>query len=124
MSNISIALAEDKSKFWPGEELSGETAWELERAPEKITICLFWKSGGAHFSDIEVFAEHSWETGELSGKRQFKFKLPLAPYSYKGAVSSLSWGLEACAFPNMEKTAIEIVSAPGAEPVALRKGGQ
>ena len=121
MASLSIQLIDDREAFAPGEILEGKAAWQLEPAPKKIFLRLFWLTRGKGTEDIEVVSETVFDNPLTSESRPFKITLPQSPYSFSGKLVSLIWALELVASDNETAVTREIVISPFGYEIDLLK---
>ncbi len=96
MSNgITVQLNRDRLN--PGETLAGRVFWQLERAPRRVSIRLFWKTSGKGTEDVGLVDERRVDEPEAQQSMDFSFQLPVEPYSFEGRLVSLTWGVEVIA---------------------------
>jgi hypothetical protein len=74
--------------------------------------------GGRDFKIVETLPLLSPTSTE---RRPFVLALPASPYSFRGTLIALVWTLELVAQPGEEKARVNLVLAPGAQPIDLRK---
>lgn len=94
MSELEIRTRDDKTSFLPGEELAGEVRWRLDTAPPRIELRLFWHTEGKGTKDVGIVANVGFDNPGWQDRRDFRFQLPDAPYSFSGKLISLEWALE------------------------------
>lgn len=119
MSQLNIAIREQRTAFQPGEEISGAVEWKLDKAPEALELRLFWFTRGKGTEDASVVDTLHFDHPMQEGARSFRFKLPGTPYSFSGKLISLIWALELVADPSKEMVRLEIVIAPGRKEIEL-----
>jgi len=122
MASLSIHLTDDRETFAPGEILEGKAAWQLEQAPKKIFLRLFWFTRGKGTEDIEVISETVFDHPLAAESRPFKMTLAQSPYSFSGRLVSLIWALELVAGDNDTAITKEIVISPFGYEIDLLKG--
>jgi hypothetical protein len=118
VTTLRIDLEDDRRWFLPGDAVSGRVAWHLDRAPDAIELRLFWHTQGKGTEDVELIDQLCIEAPGGDGERVFAFRLPSGPYSFSGALITLSWALELVALPDGELERVDLVVAP--TPVELR----
>lgn len=92
-----ITLQLNRDRLTPGETLAGRVHWQLERAPSKVSIRLFWKTSGKGTEDVGLVDERRVASPAAQQRMDFSFQLPLEPYSFEGRLVSLTWGVEVIA---------------------------
>lgn len=119
MSELRIDLNEDRTRFEPREELTGNASWRLEKPARAITLRLFWFTRGRGTEDVGVAQTIRFEQPLTEEVRSFRFALPECPYSFSGKLISLVWALELIVEPSKEVTRRELVVAPAGQEVRL-----
>ena len=121
MAELSVDLPDNRNFFAPGDILKGTAAWQLDHAPEKIHLRLFWYTRGKGTEDIEVVSETVFDHPHPTENRPFEIPLPQSPYSFNGKLVSLIWALELVTDNNKTAALKEIVISPYGEEVDLLK---
>ena len=119
MSELTINLKSDVASFEPGEELTGSVSWELNKPPRDLELRLFWFTRGKGTEDAGLVQSLRFEQPLNAETRSFSFRLPEAPYSFRGSLISLVWALELIVEPTKEVVRQEIVVGPGRQQVEL-----
>ena len=119
MQPLSIVLTENRAAFEPGEEVSGNVSWSLDKPPRAVELRLFWFTRGKGTEDAGIVERVRYEPATLDEAHLFRFRLPEAPYSFSGKLISLVWALELVVEPGKQVTRQEIIVAPGAQEVRL-----
>jgi hypothetical protein len=96
MSN-PIGITLDRTTCRPGERLAGKAGWQLEEAPKKAKIRLFWQTSGKGTTDTGIVEERQIESPQAAQLVDFTFDLPSSPYSFEGRLITLRWGVEVVA---------------------------
>lgn len=99
MTEIAIQLQDDRTDWFPAEELAGTVRWQLDSPPEQLELRLFWFTRGKGTQDVDVIQRVSVPAPGMSGEHDFRFRLPLEPYSVSGKLLSLVWSVECVADP-------------------------
>ena len=74
---IQINIKDDNIMFLPGDEIEGEVRWELQQAPVKLAVNVYWFTCGS-VSNIEQGLElTSAETASSDRRRNFCAELGL-----------------------------------------------
>ena len=120
MNFLNIKIKDNKDKFMPGEEIHGEVMWDLQKLPSKIEVKLFWFTAGQGGLDSEIVNSIELAAADLIGKQSFRFRLPLAPYSFSGNLITLRWAVDATAPPTAERSICEFVMSPSDNPIVLK----
>jgi hypothetical protein len=106
--------------FKPGETIAGTASWHLESGAEALEVRLFWFTSGKGSRDVEVVARKHVARPEPSGSRSFEFKVPRGPYSFSGALITLSWALELVVLPDGATERFDLVVGPRPVEVSLK----
>jgi hypothetical protein len=116
MSELEIRTHDGKTVFMPGEEVVGEVSWRLDAPQPAVELRLFWHTQGKGTSDVSVVDKISFDNPARQERRDFRFRLPDAPYSFSGKLISLEWALELIVPSPWEIERLPIVISPtGAE---------
>lgn len=123
MSWVRIDLEEGRTAFLPGEELTGTVSWSLDpgdEPAESAEVHLLWFTRGKGTRDSAVIATERLEgPPSRSDRRDFRFRLPVGPYSVSGKLVSIVWGVEVVLDPGARAERIEIVVSPTGREVLL-----
>ena len=119
MTELRIDFAEHKSAFEPGEEITGNVSWSLEKAARAVELRLFWFTRGKGTEDAGVVQTIRFEQPLPQETRSFQLRLPDAPYSFSGKLISLVWALELIVSPSKEVARREFEMGPGAREIRL-----
>ncbi|MGA2555739.1 MAG: hypothetical protein ABSG04_05640 [Verrucomicrobiota bacterium] len=119
MSALRIEISQGRTAFEPGEELTGTVGWKLDKPARAVELRLFWFTGGAGAADAGVVETAQFDHPSPDDSRPFRFRLPPAPYSFRGSLITLNWALELVAAGATEVARQEITIAPGGEAVRL-----
>jgi hypothetical protein len=117
---LELRLERGESAFEPGARVSGVAGWVARVAPARLELELVWSSRSAAGRDVRIVETVTFADPLPEERRPFILALPAAPYSFSGALISLSWSLELTAHPGQEKTRLELTIAPGRRAVQLR----
>ena len=112
MITLRIDLDDDRRWFLPGDTVTGSAIWRLEEPADTVEFRLFWHTSGKGTEDVEIIDSVLTEAHGLAGEHAFSFRLPLGPYSFSGALITLSWALELVALPGGQTERVELVVAP------------
>lgn len=107
----------------PGSLLRAEIHWSHDHVPLGGAVELGWTTQGkgdvdrrtlhrAELSELPRLGEPSPSPLRATDARAFELRLPAGPYSFSGALISLSWTLRANLTPDDEQVATEIVLSP------------
>jgi len=118
--SLTIELRSGIAAFSPGETVEGEAGWRLAEAPKSVELRLFWRTEGAGNEDLEVVESLAFEVPQLADRRPFSFRLPAGPWSFRGPLIHLQWGLELVAAPGEESTRTDLTVAPNGREIELQ----
>ena len=124
MSEIKVVLREERVEFHPGEELVGAGYWKLERAPETAEARLIWFTRGKGTEDVEVVEKFSFPNPQREEAQPFRFRLPVAPYSFSGKLISLIWAVEVVFKSPREARRSEFILSPSGKEIVLGQVGK
>lgn len=116
---MNVQLADDRTKYRPGERLEGVAFWELGLPPKSVELRLYWRTQGKGTVDLEIVRTVKFDGAAASDRRPFSIDLPPGPYSVSGKLVSIVWGVELVAEPKGESGNVEITISPTGEEVRL-----
>jgi hypothetical protein len=119
--SLTIELREGIAAFSPGESVEGSAGWTLAEPPRAVTLRLFWRTEGTGNEDVEVVESTTFEGPGATDRRAFSFRLPAGPWSFRGPLIHLLWGLELVAEPGEEATRVDLTVAPGGREIEMEK---
>jgi hypothetical protein len=119
MNNLHIELTGDRRQYAPGAEITGQVAWELATAPAALELRLFWFTRGKGTTDTEIVQTVRFDYPRPADRREFRVRLPAAPFSFSGKLISLLWALELVALPSNAATRTEFTISPTGEEILL-----
>ena len=119
MDSLQIILARTSAEFEPGNDLIGQLTWNLSKAPDRVELRLFWNTFGVGIAETKPVQGVTFERLLTFDSRPFRLKLPSFPYSYRGKLMSLSWILEATAFPSRRSVRKHFIMGPCGKEVVL-----
>lgn len=119
MSQLKIAIKEDRTSFRPGDTIVGAVGWKRDVAPKSAELRLFWFTRGKGTQDVSVVATESFDALEAEAARPFRFTLPPAPYSCSGKLISIVWALELVLEPGAETARVELTVSPTEREIIL-----
>ncbi len=93
--STEIGVKLNATSVRPGGRIEGQAGWQLARAPRKARIRLFWRTEGKGTEDLQVVEQREIANPQAAQLVDFAFDLPVMPYSYKGVLVSIRWGVEA-----------------------------
>jgi hypothetical protein len=117
---LELQLDHGQSSFEPGVRVSGIAGWTARTALTKLELELIWTTLGAGGRDLKIVETVTFADPQPTERRPFIIALPAAPYSFQGALISLSWSLELTAYPGGDKARLDLTVAPGRRAVDLR----
>lgn len=108
-----------RSIYRPGETISGQILWALNKSPEKMQLSLGWWTEGRGDRDAKIETELEWITNETAGQEDFEIKLPTSPYSFEGHLISLKWALELRSKKGDSSKTLDITVTPNGKEISL-----
>lgn len=78
--------------------VAGTAAWDLEWAPRRIAVRLFWYTSGRGSRDVGVVAERELAPAAI-GRVGFAFIRPPGPAPWAGSLVAVRWAVELVAEP-------------------------
>ncbi|MBL8848197.1 MAG: hypothetical protein JNG89_00855 [Planctomycetaceae bacterium] len=117
MNTLSVATADGRTEFHPGEQIEVELAWEFEEAPAAIELRLVWNTAGKGTTDLRVVQTERFDEPSPRDRCRKTLTLPGSPYSFSGKLVSIVWALELVALPQEDSERLEIVVGPNAREV-------
>jgi hypothetical protein len=119
---VELRLDHGQSSFEPGARVSGVAGWAARGgAPlTRLELDLSWSAQSVGGRDLKIVETVTFGDPQPEERRPFIFALPEAPYSFQGALISLSWSLELTAHPGHEKARLEVTIAPERRAIDLR----
>ena len=109
---LAIRTNDGGTWFRPGEALRGTVSWHLEEDAEELEVRLFWYTTGKGSRDVEVVEIKHLAQPEISGTRDFEFRVPRGPYSFSGKLITLAWAIELVALPEGETERLDVKIGP------------
>jgi hypothetical protein len=116
---LELRLEHGESAFEPGARVSGVAGWSGPAAPARLEVELVWTAQSAAGRDVRIVETVTFGDPLPEERRPFILALPAAPYSFRGALITVSWSLELTAYPGQEKTRLALTIAPGRRAVEL-----
>jgi hypothetical protein len=117
---LQLTLDHGRGQFEPGARVAGIASWKATPAPRGIELRLSWTLQGKGGRDFKIADTIALPDPQAAERRPFILTLPLAPYSFQGALLSLVWTLELVALPGEEKTGVTLVVSPGSQAIDVR----
>jgi hypothetical protein len=109
---LTISIGEGGRWFKPGEAINGTAGWFLDDDADAVEVRLFWFTSGKGTRDVEVVGRFHIGQPERNGNRSFSFQVPAGPYSFSGALITLTWAIELVALPSGETERLDLVIGP------------
>jgi len=119
MSALQIELTGNLTAYPPGAEITGRVAWQLPTAPPAIELRLFWFTRGKGTTDAGVIETIRFDYPRPADHRDFRVRLPAAPYSFSGKLISLIWALELVSLPDNQTARAEFTVSPTGQEILL-----
>ena len=116
---LALELEHGETSFEPGGRLVGVAAWSVSSPLKGIELRLKWTSRGQGGRDIRIADTIVLPQPLPIERRPFILTLPMAPYSFQGALVTVGWELELVALPVEEKASVVITIAPGRRALVL-----
>jgi hypothetical protein len=114
---MQISLEKPSKAFDRGEMIRGRVEWNDLQPLKSLEIRLIWLTRGKGDRDVSIVQQRVFTAPAPSGRQDFEFAAPNAPYSFSGKLISLIWAIEVIAFPSGDAELTEIVIAPHAREV-------
>lgn len=89
-----IGIVLERTAYCPGERIAGQAGWRQDRPPQQASIRLFWRVRGTGIDDVKIVDMHDIAGPQAAQETAFEFTLPDEPYSYRGTLFSIEWGIE------------------------------
>ena len=89
-----VGIVLERTAYRPGERVAGQAVWHRDKPPRQASIRLFWRVRGARVDDVKVVDVHDVAQPQAAQDVAFEFTLPDEPYSYRGTLFSIEWGVE------------------------------
>jgi len=123
MSQLKIAVCDDRVQFCPGDEIVAAAWWKLDRPPKSVEARLFWFTRGKGTQDVNIVETVRFDNPQIEEAKPARFRLPGAPYSFSGKLVSLIWALELVAEPGNESARVELTVSPTGQEILLHNRG-
>jgi hypothetical protein len=119
VSELKVETEGGRLDYRPGEEVRGTASWSLEEPPRAVELRLFWRTEGKGTQDIGLAETVPFEGAGQQDHRDFRLRLPEAPYSFSGKLVSLVWALELVAKPGALAGRTDVVITPTGREILL-----
>ena len=120
MSTLEIQTRDGKTRFRPGEEITGTVAWTLDKSPNSVELRLFWYTRGKGITDVGVVETLPFPAAGQCDRRDFHVPLPAKPFSFSGKLISLIWAIELIVQPGKQSSRFEFTLSPTGEEIVLQ----
>ncbi|MEP6668290.1 MAG: hypothetical protein ABJF10_04010 [Chthoniobacter sp.] len=117
--SVVIQIQDRQSAFSPGDRVTGQVSWQLGAAPKNAELRLLWRTEGRGIEDDGLVEAIPFPNPQAVETRPFSLTLPDGPYSFSGALITLTWTLEVAVDPGNHTAGVDIVIAPGGKAVSL-----
>lgn len=117
--SLVIQIRDHKTAFSPRDAVIGEVSWQLDTPPKSAELRLLWSTSGRGIEDVNVVETIPFTDPQTTETRPFAFTLPEGPYSFSGALITLTWALELAIDPGDRTESVEITVAPEGRAVKL-----
>lgn len=116
---LTLRINNDAKEFSPGQVVAGVVGWELTHPPSEAFLRLVWYTQGRGDQDVNIAEDQELPASQLAVEQAFQFTLPVAPYSFSGALISLQWAIELVLNKGKDSLRIDIVVSPWTEMLKL-----
>ena len=76
---------------------------------------LYWKTSGKGTEDVVVADSTRFDAPAAVDAQVFQVTVPRGPYSYRGTLLEIGWGVELVAHKVKDAARVELVVSPGGE---------
>lgn len=115
MSMMTVSVDAAAAAYRPGDDVTGQVAWDLPGPPERVEVRLAWvaraRGGGV---ERGVGVSVTVEGARSRDQRSFSLPAPDGPQSYHGRTFDLQWQVELLADPGGLVAEAAIVIGPSA----------
>lgn len=115
---LSIDLTDNRTSLQPGEFISGQASWQVDRA-KSVQIRLFWYTSGKGTRDVQIINSITIDDPQPAGRSDYRFQLPGEPYSFSGKLISLIWAVELVIEPGDHSARAEFTMTPAGAEILL-----
>ncbi|HSI11094.1 MAG TPA: hypothetical protein VK961_03580 [Chthoniobacter sp.] len=119
--SLVIQIRDQQTAFSPRETIIGEVSWQVDVPPKSAELRLLWSTTGRGSADVGMVETVPFSNPQATETRPFAVKLPDGPYSFSGALITLTWALELAIDPGDHSTSVEFVVAPEGQAVRLSR---
>jgi hypothetical protein len=117
--SLEIFVADSHTTFTPGQEITGQVRWALDRAPSWLEVRLFWYTEGKGTQDVRVMAQERFTDLDAHGEKPFRLRAPVSPPSCSGRLVSIRWALELVSGDVQPVAKVDLVIGPGGRELVL-----
>ncbi len=117
MARLTVELNNNKTTYRPGELIEGVVGWELDSAPKWVEVRLYWHTAGKGDEDVRVVEAMRIEEPATVDAQVFGFSAPDGPFSYRGTLIELMWGVEVVAHRTKQTALVDLSLSATGEPV-------
>jgi hypothetical protein len=115
---MNLKIDVSSHSYHPGEFIHGVLRWQDAEGTGRIDIRLIWYTSGKGTADVGVAGSESVQGPGTTGEKAFSFVAPNYPCSYSGSLISVSWAIEAIAFPQRFAERTDLVIGPDAREIS------
>lgn len=119
MDTLTLSLTQKPQELVPGQKIDGRVGWQLDDAPKRASLRLFWYTEGRGNQDVGIVEEEEFDPVRASHDEEYRFTLPGSPYSFSGSLISLRWAIELVIDRGKKVERIELLVSPWVEEVKL-----
>lgn len=119
--SLHIHLDQNRTKYEPGESVTGTISWQLSEPPRMLEVQLSWTTRGKGTVDNEIVAAQTFENLPAAGERPFSVNLPDTPYSFSGKLISVLWQIRLLARPSKDEVTIPLIVSPSGQEIDLTR---
>ncbi len=95
---LTVELFDGVSTFRPGDRVDGLVSWEFGEKPKWVEVRLYWRTAGKGDEDAVIVEVMKIDEPEAMDAKAFSFVAPDGPFSYRGQLIEIMWGIEAVAY--------------------------
>jgi hypothetical protein len=119
---LELAIEHGRTAFEPGARLGGVAVWAASSPPRGMELRLSWTLTGKGGRDLRFAETVPLPAPGAAERRPFVLTLPTGPYSFRGALLTLTWALDLVALPGEETARVGLVVAPRNQTIELPHG--
>jgi len=118
---LELTLEHGRTAFEPGARAGGVAVWSASAPPRGMELRLSWTLAGKGGRDLRLAETIPLPQPAAAERRPFVLTLPTGPYSFRGALLTLTSALDLVALPGAETARVSLVVAPGNEMISLAR---